>query len=97
MPDLPETLDALRGVALLNTDGPTGLRIVSARVPEGDLPRLRDAVDAARETGLTLRPGEWEDVLIVWSRPGRRPLPEALTAAPGAVATLRALLLELDR
>lgn len=54
----PETLDALRGVALLNAEEPTGLRITTARVPEGDLPRLRDAVDAARQTGLGLKPGE---------------------------------------
>jgi len=97
MTGLPETLDALRGVALLNAEEPTGLRVMTARVPEGDLPRLRDAVDAARQTGLGLKPGEWEDVLIVWSRRGRRPLPESLMAAPAAVAKLRALLMELDR
>jgi hypothetical protein len=86
----------LRGVALHTAEEPTGMRTTYARVPAEHLHRVRDAVDEARAHGLTLAAG-WQDVLIVWGRPGKRPLPEVLTATPGDVAEIRELLLELDR
>lgn len=92
MTDQPE----VRGVALHVDEAPTGLRTAYARVPTDQLPRVRDAVDRARQTALD-QPGGWTDALIVWGRPGRRPLPEVFTARPADVADLRALLLELDR
>lgn len=93
MTDQPE----VRGVALHVDEAPTGLRTAYARVPWRDIPRVHNAVDAARRAALDLPPGEWVDVLIVWGRPGRRPRTEILTARPADVADLRALLLELDR
>lgn len=89
--------EELRGIALLSDAEPTGLRIMTARIAVEDLPIVRDAVDAARQTVKGLKPGEWEDVLIVWSRPGRRPLPEALSATPGMIAGLRDLIRKLDQ
>jgi len=89
--------DALTGVALLVGEPPTWLRTTSARIAAADLPRVRDAVDAALAASRDLDPGDWVDALVVWGRPGKRPLPEAVTATPGDVASLRALLLDLDR
>lgn len=97
MPDSTQPPAGLYGVALMAAEDPTGLRTTYARVPAADLHRVRDAVDTARRGALSLPPGGWEDVLVVWGRPGRRPLPEALTAPPDAVEGLRVLLLELDR
>lgn len=95
---MPDRIVApLRGVALLTGEGLSGLRVTCGRIAEGDLPRIRDAVDRAREAALASEPGTWEDVLIVWSRPGRKPLPEQLTGGAGAVEEIRKLLLELDR
>jgi hypothetical protein len=90
--DQPE----VRGVALHVDEAPTGLRTAYAHVPADQLPRVRDAVDRARQTALN-QPGGWTDVLIVWGRPGKRPMPEALTVRPADVKDLRALLLELDQ
>jgi len=89
--------DALIGVALLVGEPPTWLRTTSVRVAEDDMPRIRDAVEQAQARGRSLTPGEWVDALVVWGRIDRRPLPMAVTAAPGDVASLRALMLDLDR
>jgi len=89
--------DALVGVALLVGEPPTWLRTTSVRVAEDDMPRIRDAVEQAQARGRSLAPGEWVDALVVWGRIDRRPLPMAVTAAPGDVASLRALMLDLDR
>ena len=89
--------DALVGVALLVGEPPTWLRTTFVRVAEDDMPRIRDAVEQAQARGRSLTPGEWADVLVVWGRVGRRPVSMAVTVAPGDVALLRALLLDLDR
>ena len=86
----------LRDVALHTAESKGGLGTTCARIPAEDLPRIRVAVDEARTHGLTLTEG-WVDVLVVWGRPGKRPVSDMLTASPGDVADIRALLLELDR
>ena len=87
----------LTGVALMSAEPPTWLRTASARLTDPDRAAFRDAVDAARAAGRDLPPGARIDVLVVWGRPGKRALPEALTVAPADLDRLRSLLLELDR
>jgi len=94
---MPDQTETLTGVALHVAEPPTWLRTASVRVADSDLPRIREAVAAARAAGRDTMPGEWADVLIVWGRPRRRPLPEAFVALAADVEALRALLLEVDR
>lgn len=84
----------LTGVALHTFEEPAGLRVTSARVPATDMPEVRARVDDARAAALTLPPGEWVDVVVVW---GRTLQPEKLTVRPADVESLRALLLKVNR